>query len=758
VAKNISLVVLTLTFCIGFSDQGRGEFSEFRSIFVDRFDYSYNTGNIPAMTSAIQNQIQKAADEGFSHVIWQVRGRGDALYNSNYEPPVIGLTPGFDPLQVALDAAHDNGIKLNAWINSTNLWQANIGAPPAGHIYHNTNPSFRLMDSNGNYEPYSGWSNYSSVNPILPDVHNHINNVVNDIATNYEVDGIHLDYIRYIPGGYNFDRLPHDPLSHQMFQQATGLDASNPGNFSAYKNYVKTRITDLVASIKQTVDTAEGNLGRPIDLTASVWRDPDVGENDYMQDYGTWIEQELLDVAMPMIYLRESNDYLFNPNLRNSLTIKHNSGSSTLVAPTLATYLHVQSGNGGIDLSMSQIERAYSFGADGVGFYDFPHYFNSQTANEKQAILDYLDLVGQKPNGGSPGNVIDDFEVDEGHFHWPWDHSPSSQTFGLSAGTSIQQVSTEAQAGTGALELSLDDGPGDDWQLRLNTGTDIAGLPAYNTPFPSTGYVGFWLKTSDPTLSVQISIDDPGTSELDVETLGGSRIEAVDPIGLDLGGRAQESRDGALTQIVFFGFFLGQFPELDQNVRQGVVVSQRNDLAVPDQDDSRITDMADSDSVAGDHHAAERSSAPVESRLEFAFEGQSLPDHLRDGASEFDRPLGQTFGSIIRPPASECLARGLDRESTRMFAILDPTDTVGDAEEPEADFARATDSLKENVAAGILVVFSEEIIAHRRGRADLKTKGSIELDSQLLEPVEEFVGIRIRQLAVWRDAPCEYLR
>ena len=512
-AKPVSRAVIVSGCALLLASSASAEFADLRSIFVDRFDYAYNSGNIASMTAGINNQMQAAADEGFTHVIWQVRGRADALYNSNYEPRASGLTPGFDPLQIALDAAHARGLKLHAWLNSTNLWQGS-STPPAGHIYHNGDPSFRIEDINGNFEPREGWSNYSSVNPILPEVHSHINNVVADIADNYAVDGIHLDYIRYIPGGYNFDRFPHDQQSHDMFFQETGLDGSNASNFSAYKSYIKERITDLVDSVKQTVDAAEISAGRAIDLSASVWRDPDVGRNDYMQDYGTWIEQELLDIAMPMIYLSESNDYLFNPNLNNSLGIRDSSGSSTRVAPTLAVYLHQRPGGGDIDLTLSQIDRARQFGADGVGFYDYPAFFDSQSSSDRQQIRDYFDpIVPPEPGAG---NVIDDFEVDEGHFGWSFNISPPSQTNGLSTTTTIERVTTEAQTGSASQELNFDyDGVSGSWQIRHNSGIG-AGLnanPAGNTPLPSTGYVGVWLKTSDSGVTVEIALDDPDSAE-----------------------------------------------------------------------------------------------------------------------------------------------------------------------------------------------------------------------------------------------------
>jgi uncharacterized lipoprotein YddW (UPF0748 family) len=448
--------------------------------------------------------MANAAGLGFKHVIFQVRGRADALYNSNFEPPAAGLTPGFDPLQTAITAAHARGLKLHAWINATPMWNSGSVNPPAGHIFHNASPSFRLMDINGNLEPQAGWSNYASVNPVLPEVHQHINNVVSDIASNYAVDGIHLDYIRYVPGALSFDRLPHDPLAHQMFNAATGLDGSNPANFQAYKAYVKGRITDLVASIKSTVDAAEISEGRTMDLTASVWRDPDVGENDYVQDYRTWLEQDLLDVAMPMIYLRASNDNLFIPNLLNTLNIPTNAK----VAPNIGVYLHDEA-NGGVELTKTQMERLRTYGADGIGFYDYPAVFsNAMTPMRTAAIRDFFESIDNPPQPGA-GNVLDDFEVDEGHFHWPYNQSPASQTFGLAATTTSDRVTDVAHRGVGSQRLQFVAAGAAAWQMRHNSGLAQVAHPNGNAPLEPSGYVGFWLRTAQDGLTVRISIDDP---------------------------------------------------------------------------------------------------------------------------------------------------------------------------------------------------------------------------------------------------------
>ena len=199
------------------------DFADYRSIFIDRFDFVYNSGNIPQMVSAINTQMQNAAGRRFhrSHLASSRPGRRTLQQQLR----AAGHRP--DARLRSAANRHRRGPRARPQAARLDQRHAACGTrprvnPPAGHIFHNTNPSFRLMDINGNLEPQAGWSNYSSVNPVLPEVHAHINNVVNDIATNYAVDGIHLDYIRYLPGANNaaadFAQMPHDPIAHQMFK------------------------------------------------------------------------------------------------------------------------------------------------------------------------------------------------------------------------------------------------------------------------------------------------------------------------------------------------------------------------------------------------------------------------------------------------------------------------------------------------------------------------------------------------------------
>src|SRR5690554_814644 len=64
-------------------------------------------------------------ENNFNAVVFQVRPQADALYQSDLEPWSYYLTgeqgkapePFYDPLQFWIEAAHDRGLEVYAWLN-----------------------------------------------------------------------------------------------------------------------------------------------------------------------------------------------------------------------------------------------------------------------------------------------------------------------------------------------------------------------------------------------------------------------------------------------------------------------------------------------------------------------------------------------------------------------------------------------------------------------------------------------------------------
>ena len=251
-----------------------------------------------------------------------------------------------------------------------------------------------------------------------------------------------------------------------------------------------------------------------MELTASVWRDPDVGKNDYMQDYRTWLEQDLLDVAMPMIYLSASNDahvlqrepgehaqYPTNVPARGSRPTWPATCTSTRAAAALRSRSARCSGPTTASATAPTASASTTILPSSTATAP-PIARRSRTSSTRLA---------PPPPPPGPGNVLDDFEIDEGHFVWavqpvarvanvrPLGRDHDRPRDHRAPGRRRRLATAEPRRPTAAP-------PG---RFRHNSGIGAPRQPASNVPLAATGYVGFWLKTDDAGVTVRIGIDDP---------------------------------------------------------------------------------------------------------------------------------------------------------------------------------------------------------------------------------------------------------
>jgi hypothetical protein len=111
--------------------------------------------------------------------------------------------------------------------------------------------------------------------------------------------------------------------------------------------------------------------------------------------------------------------------------------------------------------------------------------------------------------------IIDSFEAGEGHFTSSPTGSGTSTGF-VVANTTIDQDTTTGQNSSASQKFVVDDDPAVNitttfnWRIRNLSG---GGTPANNTSFATTGFVGYWLKTTTPNLQASIVIDDGAQTE-----------------------------------------------------------------------------------------------------------------------------------------------------------------------------------------------------------------------------------------------------
>ncbi len=204
--QNIGILTAAFLCCLfGFAVYGSPLQGQVRGIWVVR-----NEITNPAK---IDRLLRDASRWHVTDLFVQVRGRGDAYYRSKIEPQAANLLPGFDPLGYLLIRAKNYNFRVHAWINVFFIWSKKI--PPAS-MKHAMNRYPDQLAYPANYRPgkasnrnkLSPLANAEGVflSPLLPAVQRHIMAVVDDIVDNYQVDGIHFDYIRF--PNRNFDFRP----------------------------------------------------------------------------------------------------------------------------------------------------------------------------------------------------------------------------------------------------------------------------------------------------------------------------------------------------------------------------------------------------------------------------------------------------------------------------------------------------------------------------------------------------------------------
>ena len=179
---------------------------QFRAVWVStvyRLDYPSKATTDPAVLKADADKIlQTCADMGMTAVILQVRPSADALYPSSYYPWSADLTgrqgqapaDGFDPLAYWVEKAHEMGLELHAWINPfrvTKGGQSEYDSLTADHPAK-VHPDW-VVEYDGKYY----------FDPGLPEVREYIIQSAEELARNYDIDGIHMD--DYFYPGANFD-------------------------------------------------------------------------------------------------------------------------------------------------------------------------------------------------------------------------------------------------------------------------------------------------------------------------------------------------------------------------------------------------------------------------------------------------------------------------------------------------------------------------------------------------------------------------
>lgn len=297
----ITTLILFLSFQIQISSQPKREIRATWLTTLGGLDWPHNKAYSPSTVNSQKEELCTILDSlknaNFNTIILQTRVRGDLIYPSSIETFTEsisgqeGKSPGYDPLEFAINECHKRGMQLHAWIVTI----------PIGNI-----KQIKTLGRNSVvYKKKKLCKFYNGswyLDPGNPETKNYLSAITNEIVKNYDVDGIHLDYIRYPDNPIKFN----DKDTYKKYGKGKSLSQWRRENITS----IVKKIYDETKKLKPWVIVSSSPIGKYNNTT----RYSSNGWNAYSvvyQDAQKWLKDGIHDAIFPMMYFRDNNFYPF---------------------------------------------------------------------------------------------------------------------------------------------------------------------------------------------------------------------------------------------------------------------------------------------------------------------------------------------------------------------------------------------------------------------------------------------------------------
>ena len=276
-----------------------------------------------ALMLGILDRLEAA---NYNTIYFQVRPMADAFYNSSFEPwskwlstginPVTGLNeanlrgvdPGWSPLGFLIEHAHARGMEVHAWLNPYRYTTAPGWVGTHRRDYDVSHPEW-LLDYGVRTNADGTRVHPRILNPGIPEVRTRIADIIEDIITQYNVDGIVFDDYFYVSGTTNaMDQAQFDayPNGFTAAQRADWRRA----NINLMIREVNDRINSIAPWIAFGVSPAGVSLGSNHASVAARYGilPTPIGQDWQFADISAhpvaWLSENTIDYISPQIYWR----------------------------------------------------------------------------------------------------------------------------------------------------------------------------------------------------------------------------------------------------------------------------------------------------------------------------------------------------------------------------------------------------------------------------------------------------------------------
>lgn len=277
---------------------------EYRAVWlttVENLDWPKTIVKSPSDITEQKNELIVLLDSlkgmNVNTVMLQSRVRGDLIYPSAIEPfshiltGIPGKNPGYDPLAFAIEECHKRGMQLHAWLVTMPLGKDDL-----------IRRQGKLALSKRKKSLCTRYKGAWYMEPGNPATIPYLVELVKELVSNYDVDGVHFDYIRYPDRTNGYP----DAALHRKYGKGRSLANWRRGNITA----LASALYKCVKELKPWVRVSCAPLGKYNNLTRYKSYGWDA-YNAVFQDAQAWLRDGIMDMILPMIYFDKNHFYPF---------------------------------------------------------------------------------------------------------------------------------------------------------------------------------------------------------------------------------------------------------------------------------------------------------------------------------------------------------------------------------------------------------------------------------------------------------------
>ncbi|MCD4791291.1 MAG: family 10 glycosylhydrolase [Bacteroidales bacterium] len=250
----------------------------------------------------------------------------------------------WDFLEVLLEEAHKRNIKVHP------IFCPGQRVKLEGEIIEH--PEWLIRGKKGEI--------YPNLNLANPEVREYFKRKVKE-ALKYDIDGIHLDYIRFqINQGFSYDKATCEAFKKESGYSPLEIRNQDCGSM-VWCEWIKwnaEQVTTLVREIKEIIDKS----GKDVVLGVDVFPDGETAKVLIGQDWELWAKEGIVDIICPMQY---TNDFdVFRKSVKRA--VKATEGKCLLYPGIACHSSHNKNTPEGV---VQEVIITREEGANGVTFF-----------------------------------------------------------------------------------------------------------------------------------------------------------------------------------------------------------------------------------------------------------------------------------------------------------------------------------------------------------------------------------------------------